>query len=314
MKVENAELEAFVIAAELLNFQRAAEKLHLTQPGLSRRIQKLEQTLGVELFSRTTRSVALTGAGRHFLPMARQQINNLNGMLDSIREVAEKRFGKIRVASIPTVVCQVFPPLLRTFTERHPNVGVQVFDGNQDFVVRQVLAGVAEFGIGVDPGPAPDLTFVPLLADRFVLAAHKDDALAARKEVTLQELQVMAKIRLMIGGRDSGNRLLLELLLGNAALKLRWFYEVEHVSCLLGLLEAGVGCAILPATALPTNVGSNIRTIPISGPEIKRTVGVIRHRSLSISLLASEFLELVTRHLGVDEPMDTGNNVNAFGT
>jgi DNA-binding transcriptional LysR family regulator len=298
MKVENAELEAFVIAAELLNFQRAADKLHLTQPGLSRRIQKLEQTLGVELFSRTTRSVVLTGAGRHFLPMARQQINNLNGMLDSIREVAEKRFGKIRVASIPTVVCQAFPSLLKTFSGRHPNVGVQVFDGNQDFVVRHVLSGLAEFGIGVDPGEDPDLTFTPLLADRFVLAMHKDDTLAARQEITLQELQATAKVRLVIGGRDSGNRLLLEVLLGNAALKLRWFYEVEHVSCILGLLEAGVGCAILPATALPTSSGSNIRAIPIAAPEIKRTVGVVRHRSLSISPMASEFLDLVTRHLG----------------
>ncbi|MGY3550888.1 DNA-binding transcriptional LysR family regulator [Bradyrhizobium sp. USDA 4472] len=300
MKVENAELEAFVIAAELLNFQRAAEKLHLTQPGLSRRIQKLEQTLGVELFSRTTRSVALTGAGRHFLPMARQQINNLNGMLDSIREVAERRFGKIRVASIPTVVCQAFPALLRTFTERHPNVGVQVFDGNQDLVVRQVLSGLAEFGVGVDPGPDPDLTFAPLLADRFVLAVHKDDRLTARQSVTLQELQAMPKLRLMIGGRDSGNRLLLEVLLGNAALKLRWFYEVEHVSCIVELLEAGVGCAILPAMALPADPGSNIRAVPISVPEITRTVGVIRHRSLNISPLAGEFLDLVTRRLGTE--------------
>jgi len=101
-------------------------------------------------------------------------------------------------------------------------------------------------------------------------------------------------------------RLLLEVLLGNAALRLRWFYEVEHVSCILGLLEAGVGCAILPAMALPTNPGSNIRAVPISAPEIKRTVGVIRHRSLSISPMASEFLDLVTRHLGFrdGEPMN----------
>ncbi|UWU73178.1 LysR family transcriptional regulator [Bradyrhizobium huanghuaihaiense] len=96
MKVENAELEAFVVAAELLNFQRAAEKLHLTQPGLSRRIQKLEQTLGVELFSRTTRSVVLTGAGRHFLPMARQRSTTSTGCwIRSARSLrsASARYG-----------------------------------------------------------------------------------------------------------------------------------------------------------------------------------------------------------------------------
>jgi DNA-binding transcriptional LysR family regulator len=290
MKVENAELEAFVVTAELLNFQRAAEKLHLTQPGLSRRIQKLEQTMGVELFHRTTRSVSLTGVGRHFLPMARQQIANLGEMLDSIKEVAEKRVGKIRVASIPTVVYQVFPALLLTYAASHPNIGVQIFDGNHDFVARQVQTGVAEFGVGMDPGAEGDLVFTPLLNDAYVLAVHHADPMAQLAQVTLQDLQ---GARPVIGGRDSGNRLLLEVLLGNAAMSLRWFYEVEHVSCLLELVEAGVGCAIVPALTLSQRQDSNIRKVRIADPEIHRTLGIIRHRGLSLSPLAAEFLALL---------------------
>ena len=290
MKVENAELEAFVVTAELLSFQRAAEKLHLTQPGLSRRIQKLEQTMGVELFHRTTRAVSLTGVGRHFLPMARQQIANLGEMLDSIREVAEKRYGKIRVASIPTVVYQLFPPLLQQYAQSHPNIGVQIFDGNHDFVARQVQTGIAEFGIGMDPGGEGDLAFTPLLTDRYVLAVHHADPMAALDQVTLKEL---AQARLVIGGRDSGNRLLLEVLLGSSALSLRWFYEVEHVSCLLELVEAGVGCAIVPALTLTQRPESNIRKVRIADPEIHRTLGIIRHRSLSMSPLAAEFMAML---------------------
>ena len=83
--------------------------------------------------------------------MARQQISNLGTMLDSIREVSEKRFGKIRVASLPTVIYRLFPQLLRTYALSHPNIGVQIFDGNNDFVARQVQAGIAEFGVGMDP-------------------------------------------------------------------------------------------------------------------------------------------------------------------
>lgn len=291
MKVENAELEAFVVTAELLNFQRAAEKLHLTQPGLSRRIQKLEQTMGVELFHRTTRSVSLTGVGRHFLPMARQQIANLSEMLDSIKEVAEKRFGKIRVASLPTVVYQVFPSLLLTYAASHPNIGVQVFDGNHDFVARQVQTGVAEFGVGMDPGGEGDLVFTPLLRDEYVLAVHDSDPMARLEQVTLADLR---QARLVIGGRDSGNRLLLEVLLGQAAMSLRWFYEVEHVSCLLELVEAGVGCAIVPALTLSQRRDSRIAKVRISDPAIHRTLGIIRHRGLSLSPLAAEFLALLT--------------------
>ena len=292
MKVENSELEAFVAVAELGSFQRAADKLHLTQPGLSRRIQKLEQTLGVELLHRTTRSVALTGVGRQFLPMARQQMSQLGTMLSSIREIAEKRFGKVRLSSIPTVVMRMLPDVLRSYAEKYPQVGVQIFDGNHDFVLGQVRAGLAEFGISMDPGDDEDLSFEPLLTDSYVLAMHRDDPLAESERLTLDELK---NVRLIIGGRDSGNRLLLELLLGHESISLRWFYEVEHVSCVVALVEAGLGCAIVPSLALSAHPSSSIKTVPISNPDIRRTIGIIRHKTISMSATASDFCEILAR-------------------
>lgn len=290
MRVENAELEAFVLVAELGNFQRAADKLHLTQPGLSRRIQKLEQTLGVELFHRTTRSIELTGVGRHFLPMARQQMAQLGLMLSSIQEIAEKRFGKIRLACIPTILTRVLPPVLQRYAERYPHIGVQMLDGNHDFVVGQVRAGIAEFGISMDPGKDDDLAFTPLLADQFVVAVHEDHPLARSERLSLRDLN---GARLIIGGRDSGNRLLLELLLGQEAVSLRWFYEVEHVSCLMALVEAGLGCAIVPSLALSALPGVHVRAVPIVEPEIRRHIGLIRHKTMSMSPLASDFCEML---------------------
>ena len=290
MKVENSELEAFVAVAELGSFQKAADKLHLTQPGLSRRIQKLEQALGVELFHRTTRSVALTGVGRQFLPMARQQISQLGTMLSSIREIAEKRFGKVRLASIPTVVNRVLPDVLRRYAEKYPQVGVQIFDGNHDFVLGQVRAGLAEFGISLDPGDDEDLTFEPLLADRYVLAVHREHPWAQRESVTLRDL---ADARLIIGGRDSGNRLLLEMLLGHESISLRWFYEVEHVSCVVALVDAGLGCAIVPSLAVSAHFAPNILAVPIESPEVRRSIGIVKHRHVSMSSIAGDLCELL---------------------
>jgi len=295
MKVENSELEAFVAVAELGNFQRAADKLHLTQPGLSRRIQKLEQTLGVELFQRTTRNVSLTGVGRHFLPMARQQIAQLETMLSSVQEIAEKRFGKIRLASLPTVVSRVLPDALRRYAEKYPKVGVQIFDGNHDFVVGQVRAGMAEFGISMDPGDDEDVSFQPLLTDVYVLAATADGPLGSVEEVTLEDLR---STKLIIGGRDSGNRLLLEVLLGHEAVSLRWFYEVEHISCVMSLVQAGLGCAIVPSLSLSAHQATNVRAIPIGGQDIHRTVGIVRHRAISMSPMASDFCEILLETSG----------------
>lgn len=290
MKVENSELEAFVAVAELGTFARAAEKLHLTQPGLSRRIQKLEQALGVELLHRTTRSVTLTGVGRQFLPMAREQIAQLGLMLSSIQEIAEKRYGKVRLASIPTVVMQLLPGVLRQYALKYPQVGVQVFDGNHDFVLSQVRGGLAEFGVSLHPGDDEDLLFEPFMVDRYVLAVHHEDPLAQAESVSLEDLK---QARLIIGGRDSGNRLLLEMLLGQASMRLRWFYEVEHIACVAALVDAGVGCAILPATALRAHHMPSVRAVPIAGPEIARTIGIVRHRSITMSTMAADFCAMV---------------------
>ncbi|SAK89901.1 LysR family transcriptional regulator [Caballeronia catudaia] len=295
MKVENSELEAFVAVAELGSFQKAADRLHLTQPGLSRRIQKLEQALGVELFHRTTRSVALTGVGRQFLPMARQQISQLGTMLSSIREIAEKRFGKVRLASIPTVVNRVLPDVLRLYAEKYPQVGVQIFDGNHDFVLGQVRAGLAEFGISLDPGDDEDLTFEPLLTDRYVLAVHRGHPWAEQERITLSDL---AGTKLIIGGRDSGNRLLLELLLGHESISLRWFYEVEHISCVVALVDAGLGCAIVPSLAVSAHFAPNIRAVPIASPEVQRSIGIVKHRHVSMSSIAADLCELLRASFG----------------
>ncbi|WP_321906087.1 LysR family transcriptional regulator [Paraburkholderia tropica] len=291
MKVENSELEAFVAVAELGSFQKAADRLHLTQPGLSRRVQKLEHALGVELFHRTTRSVVLTGVGRQFLPMARQQILQLGTMLSSVREIAEKRFGKVRLASIPTVVARVLPEVLLAFAEKYPRVGVQIFDGNHDGVLGQVRGGLAEFGITLDCGDDEDLVFEPLITDRYVLAVHRTHAWANRESVSLREL---ADARLIIGGRDSGNRLLLEMLLGQESISLRWFYEVEHIFCVVALVEAALGCAIIPSLTVADGAAPNLRAVPIFGAEIKRTIGIVRHRHVSMSPIAEDLCGLLT--------------------
>lgn len=304
MKVENSELEAFVAVAELGNFQKAADKLHLTQPGLSRRIQKLEQSLGVELLHRTTRSVELTGVGRQFLPMARQQMTQLGLMLSSIREVAEKRYEKVRLASIPTVVSHLLPGVLRQFAEKYPCVGVQIFDGNNDYVLEQVRGGLAEFGIGMDPGSGDeDLLFEALFNDHFVLAAHRDHPLANAPHVSLEQL---ADTKLIIGGRDSGNRLMLEMLLGQESIALRWFYEVQHISCVVSMVNAGLGCAIVPSLAVSEHLAPNVCVVPLSSPEVHRTIGIIRHRHISRSSTAADLCALLAETGRAVTPLSSG--------
>nr|WP_250523663.1 MULTISPECIES: LysR family transcriptional regulator [unclassified Caballeronia] len=286
VKVENEELRAFVAVAQTGSFQRAAELLHLTQPGLSRRIKRLEEALGTQLFSRTGRRTTLTGVGRQFLPMAREQIAQLDSMLASIREIAEKRVSKIRIASIPSLLSGVLPRALRKFASDLPQVGVQIFDGNHDYVLSQVRSGIAEFGVTSDCGDDEDLTFERLFREPIVVAVCEASDAVLGSTVSLSALKGE---RLIIGGRDSANRLALEMLMAREGISLRWFYEVEHIASVVALVRAGLGLAIVPAMSLEGSDSQGVRLVNISEPSMARDIGIVRRRSRALSPMSETF-------------------------
>src|SRR5690349_9871028 len=117
MNVDLGDLRAFVAVAEFGSFNDAAVLLNISQPALSRRVQKLEETLGVGLLERTTRRVGLTTVGRDFLPKARRLLDDLDTSLLSVREIAERRSGQVNVACVPTAAYYFLPAVIRAFNE-----------------------------------------------------------------------------------------------------------------------------------------------------------------------------------------------------
>src|SRR5215204_2367462 len=113
--VDFGDLRAFIAVAEFGAFHEAAESLDLSQPALSRRIQKLEETLGVALLERTTRRVDLTTVGRDFLPKARRLLDDLEESLLSVRAIGERRTGQVSVACVPTAAYYFLPEVIRAY-------------------------------------------------------------------------------------------------------------------------------------------------------------------------------------------------------
>src|SRR3954470_13931480 len=101
MNLDLADLRAFVVVADLRSLRYAAEAIHLSQPALSRRVEKLEDALGVRLFDRDTRNVELTTVGRDFVRKARTLLDDLDAMLMGVRDVAANRWGQVTLACIP---------------------------------------------------------------------------------------------------------------------------------------------------------------------------------------------------------------------
>lgn len=126
MDVELRQLRYFVAVADELHFSRAADRLHLDQPTLSRHIRRLEQRLGVKLFDRTTRTVALTEAGRVFLQRAREVLEAADSAVDAVRNVAEGRTGLLRVGMMVQTAEPLRSAALNLFEERYPNVELKL--------------------------------------------------------------------------------------------------------------------------------------------------------------------------------------------
>jgi DNA-binding transcriptional LysR family regulator len=126
MDIELRQLRYFVAVADELHFTRAAHRLRLDQPTLSRHVRRLEQGLGVKLFDRTTRNVALTEAGRVFLQKAREVLEAAESAVSTVREAAEGRTGLLRVGMMVQTAEPLRSAALNLFEERYPNVELKL--------------------------------------------------------------------------------------------------------------------------------------------------------------------------------------------
>jgi DNA-binding transcriptional LysR family regulator len=280
MKLDILGLEAFVAIAEEGHFGRAAEALHLTQTALTRRLQNLEDLLGVKLVERTTRSVELTVVGRDFLPRGRRLLADLAAALTEIRETGKAKRGDVAIACVPTAGVQFLPSVIQEYATRYPQNRIQILDHSSSGVAESVLRREAEFGVNIDVAHHPDLTASPLLQDRFVLACRDDHPLARKKSLAWTQL---GPFPLIVAGEASGNRPLLETALETEPLALRAHYEVQRSSTALGLVAAGVAAAVVPSLAIQKGAYPRIRVVPLTDPVVSRTLVLVVRKASQLS-------------------------------
>src|SRR4030095_11766815 len=180
MNFDLADLRAFVAVAKLGTFRAAAEELHLSQPALSRRIEKLETALGVRLFHRTTRKVDLTAVGREFSQRATHLLNGLEESLLGIRDVAGRVTGEVTIACIPSAIRFFLPDILKEYHPRYAGIVVRLIDQGANDVLTTVVRSEADFGLNYIGTQDPQLDFEPVLKEVFVVACLRDHPLAAK--------------------------------------------------------------------------------------------------------------------------------------
>ncbi|MDE1917986.1 MAG: LysR family transcriptional regulator [Sphingomonadales bacterium] len=292
MNCELLDLRALIAVADGRSFMRAAQQLHLSQPALSRRIQKLEQAVGTVLVERTTRTVRLTAAGQQVVPLIRRMLQEIDGSLVGLMVQGEKAAGRITLASIPSATVQFLPQVLQTFAQDYRNTRVRILDLSATECAEAVRTGEAEFGLSLPVGPDSDLSYTALHDDPYGLVCRRDDPLASVSSLGWRDLEDQ---RLVTVHRASGNRTTLEAGLAAQGINLTWFYEVTRLTSALALVTAGLGPSVLPKLACTGPEASELVWRPLRDPTIKRKIGVLQRPGAHLSPAATRLITLLSQ-------------------
>lgn len=288
------DLQAFVAVAERASFRQAAADLFLSQSALSRRIDKLEASLGVKLFERTTRRVQLTNVGETFLVNVRTALDGLEDAVLGIADLAAHRTGTVTLACVPSAVWHFLPEVLGRFSARYPRIRVRVHDESAQDVLNLVLGGEADFGINFTGAENPEIVFEPVHVETYVLAMRRDHPLAKRKVLNWKDT---VDERYISVAKSSGNRSVIDAALAGIEKHPVIVCEVNHVSGVLALVEAGLGVAAVPGLSVLPGRQGGIVGVPLANPEIKRTLGLITRRGHSMAPAARTLFDMLADSL-----------------
>jgi DNA-binding transcriptional LysR family regulator len=278
--MELRHLRYFVAAAEEQNVTRAAARLHVSQPPLSRQLRDLEEDLGVKLFDRTAKAVRLTEAGRVFLNEARAVLQRADEAARTVKAVASGASGELRVGYAPSLTVELLPRALREFEMESPGVRVTLHDLSTEEMLAGLRANRLHVALMVQPpGPATlDLVFQELHRYPVCVAAHPTHPLARRRRPALKDV---AEDRLIVYSQKDYPEYhdWLAALFVPLGRKPNVAEEYDSATSLIAAVEAGRGVALVPeCLACLAGPRLNVRAlVPAPAPFV---VGIFRCRQI----------------------------------
>ncbi|MEL4358642.1 MULTISPECIES: LysR family transcriptional regulator [unclassified Luteococcus] len=271
------QLEYFIVVAEECHFGRAAERLHMAQPPLSQQIKRLEQEVGTELFTRTTRRVELTAAGSDYLVRAREILAAVEAADDRARRVAQGMVGQLAIGCVGSVTYSLLPALSRRLGQELPGVEVS-FQG--EMLSRDQAEALREGSIQLAVmRPIHDdagLVTSTLRRDRLLAAVPADHPLADRPVTHVAELAGSDLILHSSPRRSAMNGLVQQLFAG-CGVTPRVRHEVGETSTMVTLVAGGLGVAIVPEPVKALAL-DGVRFIPLGDAQARLEL-VAAHRA-----------------------------------
>jgi DNA-binding transcriptional LysR family regulator len=236
-----------VAVAEELNFSKAAERLNIAQPPLSQQIQRLEDEIGVRLFERTKRSVALTEAGRHFLDLAYKTLADAEAAVQSARKAGRGEIGHLSIAFVASTAFAFLPAVIRTFSAEYPEAELDLHDLTSAEQRNAFEQGTIDIGFMRPPISLEGLESVVVLREPFIVALPSDHKLACLDRIPVAALANESFIAIS-HALAPGLYAQTQGILARAGIAPHIMQEVGQLDIAIAFAAAGLGVAILPAS------------------------------------------------------------------
>lgn len=268
------QLRGFVAVAQLGNFTRAAEHLHLAQPSLSRQIASLEHDLGAELFHRARGGSTLTSAGETLLPLARRMLADAESVRRDLAELAGLQRGRVRLGATPTLCISLVAEVLSVFHAAHPAIELHLSEQGSRRLLLELAGGELDLALITtsDATSAERFTVTPLLVEELVvISSASAPPVTIRDTIGLGDVAVLPQI---VFSSTYDLRSTTDVAFQAADLTPDVVLEGAEMDAVLRFVERGLGVAIVPAMVLIDRPG--LRSVRLAGPPLTRTISLAR--------------------------------------
>ena len=282
-------IESFMAVAELGSFSAASARLHRSPAAVSTHVQQLEAELGVRLFDRTTRRVALTAEGRLLLGRCRTVMAELDGVSRELADRSQLRSGHVSLGTVPSISSLHLPAALAALKLRHPGITLELHEASMSSIHHDLRERTTDFAIAAEFGDARDLSHERVMADPFVAVLPKSLRFQGRS-ISLPEL---AGHDQLAQPRDTAVRATVEQAFRGAGLPFSPTIEVAHHQTVLNMVAAGLGVAVLPMTCVPGGPQRGYQVVPLRPRGPVREICIITLRGKVLSPAAAECARII---------------------
>src|SRR5215813_12039736 len=293
--MELRHLRYFLVVGEVLNFTKAAARLRVAQPALSRQIQDLEDEIGVDLLRRSPRGVTLTAEGKLFLEEVRELLERADESVERVRALARGEYGELPIGYIPIPTVEILPPALEEFRKVAPHVKLVLHDLPTDQLIAELRNATLELAIMVQPisEQIVGIEFETLRSYPWCVALNASHPFARLKSVALEKVATEPLVGLRRKGYSEYYRIL-ESILAPVSAKPRIAVECDSESSLVVEVEAGRGIALV-TTILTLMSGKRLLYRPLTGTTKTQSVGISRATKGDLTPAGEKFCEILRK-------------------